>query len=222
MLSKASGKPLHFLFDLDGVIINSMPLHTESWTLYLEREGLSADSLIERMHGKRNDQIVRDIFGASLTEEEVFGHGARKEALFRELMAPRLRDFLVPGISEFLEYHQWRGLGLGSNAEPANIDFVLDGAGIRRHFRTIADGHQVEHPKPAPDIYLLLAERFGADPEDCIVFEDSAAGVAAGVAAAMRVVGIATSEKHLPGVEVMVRDFRDPQLNLWLESVTKD
>lgn len=199
-----------------------MPLHIESWGLYLEREGFSADSLIERMHGKRNDQIVRDIFGLSLTEEEVFGHGARKEAFFRELMAPRIQEFLVPGISEFLELHQFRGLGLGSNAEPANIDFVLDGAGIRRHFRSIADGHQVKHPKPAPDIYLLLAERFGADPEDCIVFEDSAAGVAAGVAAGMRVVGIATSDTHLLGVEIMVRDFRDPQLNLWLENVTKD
>ena len=215
-------RPLHFLFDLDGVIIDSMPLHTESWTIYLERQGISADSLIERMHGKRNDQIVRDIFAGELSEELVFDHGARKEALFRELMAPRLQEFLVPGINEFLEHHQSRGLGLGSNAELANIDFVLDGAGIRRHFKSIADGHQVAHPKPAPDIYLLLANRFGASPADCIVFEDSATGVAAGVAAGMRVVGIATSEEHLEGVEIMVRDFRDPKLNLWLEGVSTD
>ena len=109
---------------------------------------------------------------------------------------------------------------MGSNAEPANIDFVLDGAGIRGHFQSIADGHQVAHPKPAPDIYLLLAQRFGVSPANCIVFEDSATGVAAGVAAGMRVVGVATSDKHLPGVEIMIQDFLDPKLHVWLEGIT--
>ena len=222
MRSKTTGKPIHFLFDLDGVIIDSMPLHTESWSIYLEREGISADSLVDRMHGKRNDQIVRDIFGEALTEQQVFEHGAKKEAFFRELMAPRLAEFLVPGIKEFLQQHQFRGLGLGSNAERANIDFVLDGAGFRRYFKTVADGSQVVHPKPAPDIYLLLAERFGVAPADCIVFEDSATGVSAGVAAGMKVVGIATSDQFLHGVEIMVRDFCDPKLNLWLEDVSAD
>ena len=210
---------LHFLFDLDGVIIDSMPLHTQSWGIYLENQGVSADSLVARMHGKRNDQIVRDIFGVTLSEDEVFEHGARKEALFREIMAPRIEEFLVPGVEEFLTRYRHLGLGLGSNAEPANVDFVLDRAGLRKYFQAVADGHQVVHPKPAPDIYLKLAQHFGVDPSDCIVFEDSAAGVAAGVAAGMKVVGIATSEQSLPGVEVMVRDFRDPGLQKWLEGL---
>ena len=208
----------HFLFDLDGVIVDSMPLHTKAWSVYLENFGLSADSLVERMHGKRNDQIVRDLFGASLTEQEVFGHGASKEALFREMVGAQLEQLLVPGIREFLQAHAARGLGLGSNAEPENVDFVLDQAGLRHHFHSIVDGHQVEHPKPAPDIYLLLAKKFGVRPEHCVVFEDSATGVAAAVSAGMRVVGIGTSEENLAGVEVMVRDFRDPDLEKWLQS----
>ena len=209
----------HFLFDMDGVIIDSMPLHTQSWKIYLENAGVSADSLVSRMHGKRNDQIVRDIFGDQLTDDEVFQHGAKKEALFRDLMSLRIQEFLVPGIEVFLVKYQSLGLGLGSNAEPANIDFVLDRADLRQYFKAVADGHQVLHPKPAPDIYLRLARQFGAKPADCIVFEDSGAGVAAGVAAGMRVVGISTSENSLPGVEVMVRDFRDPILHEWLEAI---
>ena len=210
---------LHFLFDLDGVIIDSMPLHTESWGIYLENNGVSADSLVARMHGKRNDQIVRDIFGTALSEEQVFEHGANKEALFREMMSPRIEEFLVPGVEEFLAQYRHLGLGLGSNAEPANIDFVLDRAGLRKYFQAVADGHQVVHAKPAPDIYLKLAQHFGVDPSDCVVFEDSATGVAAGVAAGMKVVGVATSEQSLPGVEIMVRDFRDPSLQKWLEGL---
>ena len=196
-----------------------MPLHTQSWGIYLENQGVSADSLVARMHGKRNDQIVRDIFGASLSESEVFQHGANKEAIFREMMALRIEEFLVPGVEDFLAHYRHLGLGLGSNAELANIDFVLDRAGLRKYFQAVADGHQVVHPKPAPDIYLKLAQHFGVDPSDCIVFEDSATGVEAAVAEGMKVVGIATSEKWLPDVEVMVRDFRDPSLQKWLEGL---
>ena len=208
----------HFLFDLDGVIIDSMPLHTKAWHVFLEKFGVSADSLVERMHGKRNDQIVRDLFGDSLSEEQVFEHGANKEALFREMVGAQLEQILVPGIREFLQAHAGRGLGLGSNAEPANVDFVLDQSGLRQHFQSVVDGHQVQHPKPAPDIYLLLARKFGVAPGQCVVFEDSATGVAAALSAGMKVVGVGTSEDKLDGVEVMVRDFRDPILEQWLQS----
>ena len=68
------------IFDVDGVIVNSMPLHEESWRLYLQKYGLDADKLVERMHGKRNDEIVMDYFGRDLSPAEVFRHGAEKEA----------------------------------------------------------------------------------------------------------------------------------------------
>ena len=209
----------HFLFDLDGVIIDSMPIHTEAWITYLEKFGISADRVVERMHGRRNDQIVRDLFGVTLSEEEVFDHGASKEALFREMVGAKLEQLLVPGIREFLQAHAGRGLGLGSNAEPDNVNFVLDRAELRLHFQSVVDGHQVAHPKPDPDIYLLLASKFAVLPEQCVVFEDSSTGVTAALRAGMQVVGVGTSEEKLAGVEFMVRDFRDPNLTQWLQSL---
>ena len=143
-----------FLFDLDGVIIDSMPLHTEAWEVYLDRHGIAVDDLVERMHGRRNDEIVGLFFGGDLTASQIYEHGAAKEQLFREMMHSRLAEHLVPGIREFLEEYAALPTGLASNAEPANIDFVLDGAGIRQHFDVIVDGHQVQRPKPFPDIYL--------------------------------------------------------------------
>ena len=61
-----------FIFDLDGVIIDSMPAHTEAWSEYLERHGIAADGLAERMHGRRNDEIVPAYFGAHLTPRQIF------------------------------------------------------------------------------------------------------------------------------------------------------
>ncbi len=210
-----------FLFDLDGVIIHSMPMHTAAWEEYLRRYGIEPSSLEDRMHGKRNDQIVRAYFGDRLPADEVFHHGAAKEALFREMMTPVFDAHLVPGIASFLSRNDSIPKALGTNAEPANVDFVLDKAALRPFFRVIVDGMQVEHPKPHPEIYLTAAQRLGFEPSRCIVFEDSPSGVAAARAAGMRVVGITTTADHLAGVDLHVRDFHDSQLDAWLKSQSR-
>ena len=207
-----------FLFDLDGVVIDSMPLHTKAWGVYLHRHGVTVDELVARMHGRRNDDIVAMFFGSDLTAGQIHAHGAAKEKLFREMMQPRLSDYLVPGIREFLEKYADVPTALASNAEPLNIDFVLDGAGLRGYFDVIVDGHQVERPKPFPDIYLRAAQLLGIAAEDCVVFEDSPAGIEAGRRAGASVVGVETHTGALPPVDLLIRDFRDSKLEEWLDS----
>jgi beta-phosphoglucomutase-like phosphatase (HAD superfamily) len=99
------------------------------------------------------------------------------------------------------------------------VDFVLDVAGMRGFFRAIASGHDVARPKPAPDIYAHTARMLRVDPSDCIVFEDSATGVAAARAAGMRVVALLTTMTAFDNVELAIRDFRDPGLEAWLSSI---
>jgi beta-phosphoglucomutase family hydrolase len=210
-----------FLFDLDGVVVDSMPMHTEAWRVYLKGLGLECAEIEVRMHGKRNDEIVGDFIASDLSPEAVFAHGAAKERLFRDMMRSALQAHLVPGVVEFLASLEGRPVGLASNAEPANIDFVLDGAGMRRWFQVIVDGQQVERPKPFPDIYLKAAELLGVPPAQSIVFEDSPTGVAAGKAAGAKVVGIHTHPAPLEGVDLLIRDFRDPALKDWLETVER-
>jgi beta-phosphoglucomutase len=209
------------IFDMDGVIIDSNPLHRIAWSEYMRRHGIEmTEAMQQRMYGKRNDEIVRDFFGCRagvlLSDAEVFAHGAAKEALYREMMAPRIEESLVPGIREFLARHRNRDLAVATNAEPANVDFVLDQSGLRPFFRVIVNGHQVTHPKPHPEVYLRAAECLRVPPEDCVVFEDSYTGVASGLAAGMRVVGVETTHCDLPGVSLAIRDFNDPPLDAWL------
>jgi HAD superfamily hydrolase (TIGR01509 family) len=109
-------------------------------------------------------------------------------------------------------------MAVASNAEQANVDFVLDAAGLRQFFGAIANGHDVARPKPAPDIYLHCARMLEVKPNDCVVFEDSATGISAGRAAGMRVVGVLTTVPAFDNVELTIRDFRDPRLKKWLES----
>lgn len=209
------------LFDLDGVVIDSMPMHTEAWRVYLERLGVPSRDIERRMHGRRNDEIVADFISPDLAAEEVFAHGAAKERLYREMMRAEIASHLVPGVADFLASCEGLPTALGSNAEPANIEFVLDGAGLRDRFRVVVNGQQVDRPKPFPDIYLLAADLLGVPIARCVVFEDSPAGIEAGRAAGAKVVGVQTHPADLAGVSLLLRDFRDPRLKDWLESVER-
>jgi beta-phosphoglucomutase family hydrolase len=207
-----------FLFDMDGVIVDSNPLHRESWAEYNRRHGVeTTEAMQQRMYGKRNDMIVRDYLGQHLTDAEVFAHGAAKEKLYREMLEPRLNETLVPGLRGFLERHPGMPKAVASNAEPANIEFVLRKAGLDDFFRVVVDGQQVPNAKPHPDVYLRAAELLDVAPAHCVVLEDSHGGVAAGLAAGMRVIGITTTYKDLPGASLLVRDFDDPALERWLQ-----
>ena len=209
------------IFDMDGVIVDSTAIHTQAWRVYLKEHGLVADNIENRMLGKHNDELVRDFFPAdTLTDALVLEHGNRKEAVYRRLMAPVLEQRLVPGVREFILRHCHEPLGVATNAEPGNVNFVLDATGIRRCFGAIVDGHQVARPKPFPDIYLQVAKQLGYTPEECVVFEDSATGVRAARAAGMRVVGVSTTLVDLTDVDMTIRDFLDSRLEPWLQELT--
>jgi len=204
------------IFDMDGVLIDSNPTHATSWIEYLTAQGLPYEGIDTWMAGKRNDQIMRILLGDAASEEEIFAHGAAKEALYRQKMAPILEQQLMPGLRGFLSVLNGLPVGLGSNAEPANVEFLLDAARLRDRFRAVVDGHQVEHPKPAPDIYLRVAELLGVNPMECVIFEDSPSGLRAARAAGAQVVGVERSGKPLEGADLTIRDFADPILRPWL------
>jgi beta-phosphoglucomutase family hydrolase len=210
-------RELALILDMDGVIIDSNPVHREVWAAYNRRFGIETDEAMQqRMYGRRNDDIVRDFFGGHLTLAEVRAHGAAKERLYRETIGPVLNEALVPGLREFLERHCHQPLGVATNAEPENVEFLLDTARLRPYFRAVVDGHQVAHPKPHPDIYLQAAELLDTLPQDCVVFEDSFTGIEAARAAGMAVVGVGTTHDKLPGVDLEIRDFTSPALEPWL------
>jgi beta-phosphoglucomutase family hydrolase len=207
---------LALIFDLDGVVVDTMPLHTLAWLRYLAQLGISRKDIAIHMHGRRNDEIVREFLGPDVSNEVVLEHGAAKERLFREMMGGNLLHSLVPGVADFLARTESLAVALATNAEPANVDFALDGTNLRRWFQVIVDGSQVRNAKPAPDIYLAAGARLGVAPQNCIVFEDSPTGIAAARAAGMPVVGILTHAGALEHIDIGVRDFQDPELEKWL------
>src|SRR5262249_51596735 len=141
------------IFDMDGVIVHSNPVHREAWARCNLRYGLeTTEAMHLRMYGRRKDEIVRDYFGDALDDAVVAARGREKEALFREMIADRLEEMLVPGLRSFLHRYQNVPKAVATNAEPENVNFVLDRSGLRPYFRVVVDGHQVCNPKPHPAV----------------------------------------------------------------------
>ena len=213
----ALAEGLALIFDMDGVIVDSNPVHRESWAAFNRRYGLeTTPAMVERMYGKRNDEIIRDYFGDGLAAEEVAARSRAKEQLYREMAGSRLEQILVPGLRPFLDRYRGAPMAVASNAEPENVAFVLDGAGMRAYFRVVVDGRQVVNPKPHPDVYLLAARLLHVAPPNCIVIEDSPTGVAAAKAAGMRVIGLNTTYVNLRGTGVSADNFESRDLASWL------
>jgi beta-phosphoglucomutase len=207
------------IFDMDGVIIDSNPMHRESWEVFNRRYGLeTTEAMHQSMYGKRNDQIVRNFFGNDITAVEVDARGRAKEQLYREMIAGRTEGMLVPGLRPFLDRHRDLPLAVASNAEPQNVAFVLEEARLRTYFRVVVDGHQVHNPKPHPDVYLRAAELLETEPANCVVFEDSYSGAAAAVAAGMPVIGLRTTYDNLPGAALTIDNFLSGDLESWLQA----
>jgi beta-phosphoglucomutase len=204
------------IFDMDGVIVDSMPFHTQAWEQYLGGLGYDAAGLNSRMHGKHNDALLREFLGPAIPDSEIQRMGAEKEALYRELISPQLMHSLIPGVGAFLRQHAAVPKAVASNAEAANVDFVLDHANLRPHFRVAMNGQQVRFGKPHPEIYEKTAVLLQVPAEKCIVFEDSQTGIDAAIGAGMTVVAINSHQARLRGAAFETTSFTDPQLNSWL------
>jgi beta-phosphoglucomutase family hydrolase len=207
------------IFDMDGVIIDSHPVHRKAWEVFNRGFGLEMTTAMEERNlGKRNDDIIRDFYGDGLSAAEVAARSAAKEEMYRHMVRGRVEDLLVPGLRAFLERHRDAPMALASNAEPENIALLLEETGMKAYFQVVLDGHQVSRPKPDPEIYRRAAELLGVAASRCVVFEDSLAGVAAGRAAGMAVIGIRTTFGNLPGTDLTVDDFLNGDLDPWLDA----
>jgi beta-phosphoglucomutase family hydrolase len=184
-----------FIFDMDGTIVDNMAFHTQSWVTFFERRGraIDADEFFRTTAGRQGKEIIRTALGEDLGDDEVAVLNHEKEAVYRELYAPHLKA--VDGFEDLIADARSQGIALavGTAAPPANVEFTLDGLDLRRHFETVVGATDVARGKPHPDVFLEAAKRCGAEPANCIVFEDAPLGVEAARRAGMRVVVITTT-----------------------------
>jgi beta-phosphoglucomutase family hydrolase len=203
------------IFDMDGVIVENHQWHFEAWAEFGRRHGFEiTEASFTRFFGTTNQQVLSDLFGDKLTPELFITYSNEKETLYRELYRPHIQP--LKGLPGFLHYVAEKGIAvaLASSAPPENIEFTLAETGLKSYFKVITDSTQVTAGKPDPQVYLITAAQLGVEPSECVVFEDSVAGMQSATAAGMHVIGVSTTyptDELLTMASGAIENFEEPE-----------
>ncbi|HLK04723.1 MAG TPA: HAD family phosphatase [Candidatus Acidoferrum sp.] len=201
------------IFDLDGVVADSHPIHEAAWKTLFTEAGLSRETInVDFLYaGHPRREILKHYLG-SLSDAELQRWGRRKDELY-ELAALQLQA--KPGIPRVLAQLKAAGIAcaLATSAGRRRSLESLELLGLNEYFPVVITGDDVHKPKPAPDIFLLAAEKLNVQPENCVVVEDSVAGVRAAVAAGMKCAGFTSPERadelRRAGADDVISDFSE-------------
>ena len=180
--------------DMDGVLIDSEPLHEESLDILFHELGISVPmSVINGFKGKTETEVFLDVIGRfGLEEIDPFDLIRRKHDIFGNLIH-KLR--LVPGVVDFVAFARRSGwtVALTTSAQKASQTRAFDRFRLGGLFAVIVTAEDVSLSKPDPQPYTITAERLKVDPEKCLVVEDSVNGVLSAARAGCTVAGITTT-----------------------------
>jgi HAD superfamily hydrolase (TIGR01509 family) len=173
-----------YLFDCDGTIVDSMPLHYIAWKTALAEWSCTFDeALFYSWGGKPVDEIISTLNAMQGLSMPVAVVGKRKEGLYYELL-PHLKA--IPEVLEHIEAQHGRiPFAVVSGGQVSSVTRSLTTVNLLDRFETIVGAEDYVNSKPAPDAFLLAADRLGVEPRDCLVFEDTELGIEAATAAGM-------------------------------------
>jgi len=180
------------IFDMDGVLVDSGPAHAASWRVLAQKHGIEmSDELFRRSFGQTSRDIIRSLWSDDTGEEDIRRLDEEKEAIYRELITGQVP--LTAGAPETLNALRQAGLvlAIATSGPRENVELVLSETALGPLFAAIVTGFDIEKGKPAPDCFLLAAQRAGLQPENCVVVEDAPVGIEAALAAGMKAIGFA-------------------------------
>ncbi len=198
------------IFDLDGVLVSTDELHFIAWSELAAREGIpftrDDNHRLRGVSRRESLEIVLEKSPRAYSAEQKFAMAEAKNSRYRELLSTLTPRDPLPGVRAVLEGLRLRGVCTAVGSSSRNAREILDRVDLTRLLDAVVDGNDIRRSKPDPEVFLLAAARLGLPSADCLVVEDAAAGVEAGVRGGFRVLGIGEpamlrgAERCVPGL----------------------
>lgn len=195
-LAIPAGDFLGYIFDLDGTLVDTMPLHYRAWDAAMRQAGLKCqldEELFYSLGGvptRRVAELIGQHYGLKVDVEAVFH---TKEKLFNEIRADAK---LIEPVADFARrVAKTHPVSIASGGTRDIVEPMLKLTGLESIFPVVVTADDVVHGKPAPDMFLLAARRMGVEPTRCLVFEDAEPGMRAAEAAGMKWVRVESRKK---------------------------
>lgn len=183
-----------FIFDLDGVIVDTAKYHYLAWRELANQLGFDfTTEQNERLKGVsrvRSLEILLDIGKVHLEEDQKTKYLKEKNEQYLQYIAKMDHSEILPGIDDLLHYLKLNKVPFSLGSASKNARLILETLDLIDLFDAIVDGNDVSTAKPDPEVFLIAAKKLGVPPEDCIVIEDAQAGIEAANKAGMTSIGI--------------------------------
>lgn len=203
------------IFDLDGVIVNTVPLHFKAWKKMFNEYGkkFNFKDYKQKVDGIPRMSGARAIL-SELSQEELNAAAAKKQSYFLEFLKQEGIK-VYPSTVNFIKILKNNKIKVAVISSSKNCLFILEKANLVNLFDVIITGNDIKRGKPHPDIFLLAAEKLNLNPSECVVFEDAVLGVEAAKNAKMKVIGIDRYLKpeRLKQAELIINDLKEINLS---------
>lgn len=187
-----------FLFDLDGVIVDTAIYHYQAWKRLANELGFDiSEEFNEQLKGvSRMDSLdlILAHGGLTLPDDRKTELATQKNQWYLELVSRMTSDDILPGVANFFSQVRKANLLTALGSVSKNAPLILERIGMSDVFDTIIDGTKITHGKPDPEVFLKGAAELEVSPAECVVFEDAVAGVEAGKRGRMFVVGLGSPD----------------------------
>jgi len=187
-----------FIFDLDGVIVDTAKYHFLAWKNLANELGFdfteAQNELLKGVSRVKSLEIILNIGNVTLSEEKTQAFLVKKNEEYLTFINKMTADEILPGVLKVLAFLKDNNIPFALGSASKNARFILEQVGIIDLFDAIVDGNDVSKAKPDPEVFLIGAEKLNVAPENCIVFEDAIAGVEAANNAGMISIGIGSED----------------------------
>ncbi len=187
------------IFDLDGVLVSTDEFHFQGWRRLAEEEGIPFSR--EDNHRQRGVsrmeslEVILEKSSRNYSDAEKEEMATRKNDYYRASLENLRPTDALPGAREMLEALRERGIKIAVGSSSKNTPMIMQKVDLKKYMDAVADGNDITHSKPHPEVFLLAAERLGLSPEECVVVEDAEAGVEAARRGGMGVYAIGPVER---------------------------
>lgn len=183
------------IFDLDGVVADTFPFHFSSWSEICRRYGrdLSLEEFRKIVFGRKGEESAKILFDGKISDEEAKEIGVEVDRIFRVIAKGQLKE--VDGAIDFIKMLRENGIktALATSAPFENVELIFNELSLNGLFDVVVSAKDVKRGKPEPDIFILAGSKLNCNPRECIVFEDSIAGLISAKRAGMLAVGVETT-----------------------------
>lgn len=200
------------IFDLDGVIVDTARFHYLAWRQLANGLGFDiSEAQNEQLKGVSRVKSLEKILGwggVTLSEDKFMEQMAMKNDNYLSYISTMTSKDILPGVERAIDFFIAEEVPVALGSASKNAKSILEKTNLYRKFDAVIDGNDVKKAKPDPEVFLIAASKLNIPPQDCIVFEDSLAGVKAANTASMVSIGI--GEREILGeADYVFRDFTE-------------